>query len=423
MSRSIAWIVWGALLLPAAALPAPILLDNFNEGKTVNALEGATGAWYDPDDPSIFCKTDFDGKVFLGASGKSLRLEYNIESNREKINVPSNESTAVPSGKSLQAFNGYYSVFEPKDLSKHNFVCFWVKGDPEQGYPRSFKVEVKDGLASYYSGYKVTGINDRWQKIVIPLRSFAEVKDWKAIKEFVIVFSADSVNRLQGVINIDDVYFAESAEQNFSVPFEPVAVPRSKTAVEVDGKVIKDWARAVWRDMSGGEYLEQGARGGKSDAGLRYAAQWDDQALYMALNVTDNEIVNTENGDGVFKNDVLEIVINPKGREFDWGDASVFHLSFSPTSAAGTPMQWALFQRGPLGEKDVRAQWNQPRNTLEVAVPWSYLKVTPGINRDFGFGVSFHDRDVNDPTPECRLTEGISNLGKVRTRVGRMVLK
>ena len=86
-------------------------------------------------------------------------------------------------------------------------------------------------------------------------------------------------------------------------------------------------------------------------------------------------------------------------------------------------MQWALFQRGPLAEKEVRAQWNQPRNTLEVAIPWSYLKLTPGINRDFGFGVSFHDRDVNDPTPECRLTEGISNLGKNRTRVGRMVLK
>lgn len=405
------------------AISAPILLDNFNEAKKENALGGATGGWFDPDDPSIFVKVDFDEKVFFGASGKSLRLEYNIESNRENIGIATNESVAVPTTKGNQAFNGYYSVFEPKNFSQQNFLCLWVKGDADAGFSRSFKIEVKDGLASYYSGYKVTGVTDQWQKFVIPLRSFTDVKDWSAVKEFVIVFSADSVSRMRGVLYVDDIYFAETSDQNLSVPFETYTAVRTETPPEIDGKVIKDWARVPWRDVSGGEFVSFGARSAKSDAGFRWTSDWDDQWLYVAVEVKDNEFFNDATGEGIVKNDMVEILIHPNAREFNWGEASAFHLGFSPTSSTGNSQAWCLFLKRAPTDKEVRFQWGPQGDVLEVAIAWSFLQTTPGRNRDFGFSISYHDRDIKDTTPECLMAWSLGNLGKTRTRIGKVVLK
>lgn len=422
MRRSFTLMGVLGVVLPMAVRGAPILLDNFNEAKAENALGGATGAWYDPDDKSIYCKTDFDDKVYFGPSGRSLRLDYNIRSQRQNVNIPTNASQAFPISQDNQAFNGYYSIFPPQNLTNKTHLILWARGGGDSGFSRSFKIEIKDGLNPFYAGYKVTGLTDQWQRFAIPLRSFTDIKDWAAIKEFVVVFAADTVTKLDGTLYLDDIYFADSAEQNLSVPMEAYTVARVEPAPQIDGK-LKDWGRMNWHNISGGEYVEKGARSGLKDASAQWAVRWDDQWLYVAVSLKDNEQVNGESGDGIYKGDCVEIYLNPDGTEFNWGDPKAFQLGFSPTSKTGNPAQWAWFQRRAPTDAEVRVAWNSQKDVLETAIAWSFLKMTPGVNREVGFGLAFHDQDVKDGTPECKLTCSVGNLGKLRTRIGKMVLQ
>jgi hypothetical protein len=108
----------------------------------------------------------------------------------------------------------------------------------------------------------------------------------------------------------------------------------------LDGN-LKEWGRAAWHNISGGEYVEKGARSGTKDAGVRWAARWDDQWLYLAVRLEDNEWVNGEIGDTLWKDDCVEVYVNPNGTDFNWGDSDGVSVGF-----------FSAFKRGesrPLG--------------------------------------------------------------------------
>ncbi len=417
---------WPALLalvaLAAAARAAPpvLLLDNFDSEKTENALGGATGAWLDPDDKSQGCTATRTETARVGSLGQGLRLDYDIESDRESVRIPSNFSVSSPAMPVNQAFNGYYSIFPPQDLAPYAYLILWAKGDEKIGFTRSFKIELKDGNSPGYKGYVVDGVGPAWRRFVIPLREFADIKDWAAIKEFVVVFAADVVTRKVGAIFLDDVYFAQNPDNNLTLPERALAVARAAKPVVVDGKV-SEWPRRASVDISEPEFVESGARGFR-DAGARFAALWDDDWLHLYVVLEDNETVNAEEGDGLWKGDCVEVYVNSSGPEFTWGDPASFQLGFSPVSASGVPGRWAWFQRRAPRDTEARYAWDKKGRTLELALAWKFLGISPGLNREFGFSIAFHDRDASDGTPEAKLQWSFQSLGGRRARLGRMVL-
>ena len=266
------------------------------------------------------------------------------------------------------------------------------------------------------------GLTDEWKQFSIRLKDFSDLQDWTNVKEFVIVLSADAVTRKYGTFYLDDIYFAENPEQNFDMPEGAAwATPAVRPHV-VDG-AIKEWPRKAWHDISGAVHVESGARKNKNDASARWAAAWDNQWLYLAVALKDNELVNDYLGDGLWKGDCLEVYINPGSQDFSWGDPAAFQLGFSPTSSAGNPARWAWFQRHAPTDAETQVAWNEARTVMEVAVAWSFLGMRPTSGEGMGFSVSFHDVDVNDGTPECKLTWSFSGTGTNRVRVGRLVLK
>ena len=169
-----------------------LMVADFNSGAKPNNLGGDFGAWIkDPGDPMQGCVEIFDRANRFGSSGFALRLIYSVESKKP-------------------AFGGLWMRLQNLDASKFDNLVFRVKGDPKMGYTTVFKVELKDSM-DQSSHFYVRGVTDQWQDIVIPLKDFEGITNFRSLKEFVIVFEDTSATAKRGVIYIDDVRFTKSS--------------------------------------------------------------------------------------------------------------------------------------------------------------------------------------------------------------------
>ncbi len=394
-------LVFGAAGLSAA----PLVVDTFDDDKPENLLKGPSDTWGDRTDPSIACVMSFDKQTRLGDSGSSLRLDYDIESTRQNVFIPTNVSVPNPAVVKDDVYNGYYSVMgpAPKDLRSYQYMVLSVKGDPERGFTRTFRLELKDPNTG--SGVSIDGVTDQWQRYSIPLKRFKEIQDWSKVREWTVVFGPSFVTRKTGTIYIDDVYFSMHPSERIRTPKRKLLVGRPDAAPSLDGR-LADWPEPLWTDMSAPEdFLESGVISDKNDFGARFAAAWDDQYLYLAVEVRDNEILNTQPSEHIWKEDCLEIYIEPEGGNLLWGNPRHFQLGFSPTSASGAPARWAWFQKRAPSADEVRSASKKDARgyTVELAVAWSFLETPPAPGKTLSFSLAAHDKDAKGRSPEAKL--------------------
>jgi hypothetical protein len=169
-----------------------LMVADFNSGAKPNNLGGNFGAWIkDPDDPMQGCIEAFDRANRFGSSGFALRLIYSVDSRKP-------------------AFGGLWMRLQNLNASKFDSFAFRVRGDPKMGFTTVFKVELKDSM-DQASHFYVRGVTDQWQDVVIPLKDFEGIANFRSLKEFVIVFEDASATSKKGVIYIDDVRFKTSS--------------------------------------------------------------------------------------------------------------------------------------------------------------------------------------------------------------------
>jgi hypothetical protein len=412
------------LLASSFAFAKPLLVDDFNDDKPVNMLEGGTGAWGDPSDPTQGCVATLDAKTRLGNDGASLRLDYDVESSRKNVRIPTNVSIQNPAQIAEDVYNGYFTVLGGgTDLRAYKHLVFSVKGDAEKGFTRSFKIELKG--QSFASGVVVDGVTDKWQRISVPLHRFKEVPDWSRVKELVVVFGPSLVTRKQGTIYIDDVYFAADAREKLRFPGRSLEALRPRAPLAVDGS-LQDWPEGAFVSMEDfEEFAEAGAVSGKDDAAAWFAAAWDDRYLYIGVDVQDREVVNAELPANIWKGDCVEVYIDPTAEELIWGDVRHFQLGFSPTSASGAPEAYAFFQKSVPDEDEVRRSIKSYKDgyQLELAVAWDFLGVEPEAGGRLGFSVAVHDQDTRDATKDAKLNWSFEPREAGRARLGKLVLK
>jgi len=147
---------------------------------------GQYGVWnLDPSDKTQGCIISFSKQDAIDKGG-SIHLDYDV--------------------KALSpAACGFWMKLLNLDVSNFKKFVFWVKRDVGTKYPNQIYIELKD--SRNVSGVIIDEVTSRWQKIEIPLSEFNEINDWRALSEFVIVFSDRVSKDLEGSILIDNITF------------------------------------------------------------------------------------------------------------------------------------------------------------------------------------------------------------------------
>ncbi len=180
-------------------------------------------------------------------------------------------------------------------------------------------------------------------------------------------------------------------------------VPRAKAAIAVDGNLKEaDWQRspvlqiAEARQFSG--FGETRVWRGAKDLGAELRLLWDDQNLYLAVQVADDVFRNEKQDGDIWAGDGIQFLVDPcrespeKIGKYDYGAAQ---------GSKGTQV-WCFGSAdagAPAGEVAAIKLAIKPSGTAgarlyELAIPWSRLApFQPGMGRDLGLSLILNDDD------------------------------
>ena len=388
-----------------------LLIDDFNAMNSANKLEGGVHPWEkDPGDASQWCRVSYDTFSFVGPSGHSLKIDYNIDSNMTTYMAEDNKISAQEVGTHGVAFNGIYSLLNELDATPYNYLIFSARGDEHVGFTRKFKVEIQDN--SRRGEYFVDGLTSKWQKIVIPLDQFSSVIDLSKLKAFVIVFD-QNVTRKEGIIYIDDLYLAKNKfDDIYPLSYD---VHKAVHPIIIDG-LLRDWNDVPPISIDGEKNLELGAVSGKSDLSAEGYYQWDEQYLYFAVNVKDSEVLPLRSPRDFFQSDSVELFIDPENNGLVFGNPKDFQIDFSPPIPGKKPQIFEWFQNREPTRDEVRFASVKTRGgyCIEAAISWEFISPTlasavkqgatrtlEGTMLQSTFAVN--DVDIEDKTPHAKI--------------------
>ncbi|MCC7358960.1 MAG: LCP family protein [Anaerolineales bacterium] len=142
---------------------------------------------------------------------------------------------------------------------------------------------------------------------------------------------------------------------------------------------------------------------GPADLAAVYNVAWDEEYLYLALDINDTTFVHEASGDQLYRGDGLELWFDAQ-LAADGGshelNADDFQLGLSPgnlTSFVGGPEAylWQPAARAQAGPSVIIApRLGNGNYTLEAAVPWALFGVTPSAGQQFGFALTLNDDDT-----------------------------
>ncbi|MBN1269248.1 MAG: DUF3131 domain-containing protein, partial [Kiritimatiellae bacterium] len=163
-------------------------------------------------------------------------------------------------------------------------------------------------------------------------------------------------------------------------------MPRVAEPPAIDG-VLTEWTDERGRArLSFPEHLEFGFPANKDrfEAAARFA--WDEKHLYIGVEVREDELVAEAPAAELYKDDAIELFLDPGNDGFVWGDAKDFQIGFSPSGPKGRPQVYAWFQKNPAPGVVVSSfLGGTPEGedyVIEAAIPWEFLGVSgvrPGM--------------------------------------------
>ncbi|MGX2041126.1 glucoamylase family protein [Methylocaldum sp. MU1018] len=164
------------------------------------------------------------------ASGRSLHVSYALPLPTDSVDLP---ETGGEFGASLD--------LKGLDAADYDHLSFWVKGDPAEGFNPEFEVQFRrpdsagNGMKEVGS-FMVSGITDRWKRVIIPLNYMIGIKDWRQLSAFVISLPPREMRVRKGAYWVDDIALIKTGKPGPGTG-DPVVAEKKK----------------AWEDALGGE--------------------------------------------------------------------------------------------------------------------------------------------------------------------------
>lgn len=182
-----------------------------------------------------------------------------------------------------------------------------------------------------------------------------------------------------------------------------VVAGRLTTSPSIDG-TLTEWPADLPTYRSAFRVYNANSWDGTDDVEAVWRLAWDNNNLYVAVEVTDNLHVQTEVGNQIFRGDSVDLQLDTD-RTGDLGpgvNLDDFQINLSPGNFSDIPPSAFRFQGtadgnildAPGGHHvTVAAQQTSTGYTLEAAIPWSDLNLTPAIGMVLGLALNVNDND------------------------------
>jgi hypothetical protein len=141
---------------------------------------------------------------------------------------------------------------------------------------------------------------------------------------------------------------------------------------------------------------------GSADLAATWRLLWDEQNLYIGVEVEDDIHVQTQTGNQIFRGDSLDMQIDTApAANASQVNPETYQIIFSPGNFGSLGESAFRFQGTSNGRLvdapghsiSVEAQQTTGGYTLEAAIPWQDLDVTPTGGRRLGLALNANDND------------------------------
>ena len=183
--------------------------------------------------------------------------------------------------------------------------------------------------------------------------------------------------------------------------------PKRQVAVAVDGNITEaEYGRAVPVMLGKAEQAADtsGPWKGRDSSSARARMVWDDEAIYVAVEVTDDKVVNTAEEGRLFQGDCVEVYLDTATDEDMFAHSYRSHQGkffCAPAASPGEPGRLD-FRPKPAGidrtdttKAAMASKRTQTGYTIELKIPVKDMKLSAGVV--WGLDLSLIDFDEGNP--------------------------
>lgn len=186
---------------------------------------------------------------------------------------------------------------------------------------------------------------------------------------------------------------------------EAFLVPFATSAPQLDGN-LSEWVFPYFSDVS---HILFGAENAQTPQDLSgaCAGQWNDDFLYIACVVRDDQLVQLSSGNLLYEGDSLELHFDTRlmqdieRAEMDQDDYQIGVFPGDVVGRASEAYRWfPLNKEGALPNVRIAGLRTNDGYTFEAEVPWNDIEMKPKSGEVYGFGLVINDTDTPDTTAQ-----------------------